>query len=168
MNYFIPSRLPLAATLAGLSLALSLGAQAQPMGAMGGPSDDMAGHPHMAQRWEARQQELKNKLKLSGSQESAWSSFVAAMKPPAKPAMAGLDRDALAKLTTPERIDKMMAFRDTHQAEMQNHMKQRGDAAKQFYAQLSAEQQKIFDAETLPREPHHRGRMGQSPTGKAN
>lgn len=178
MNRFTTSRLTFATTLAGLGLALSLGAQAQPMGGMGMTGDGMMGHSHMGegnaqhahmtQRWEARQQELKTKLKLSSNQEPAWNTFVEAMKPSAKPSIAHLDRDALAKLTTPERIDKMAAFHEAHHAAMQSQMKQRSDATKQFYAQLTAEQQKVFDTETLPREPHNRGRMGQGPAGKAN
>jgi hypothetical protein len=168
MTCFIPSRLTFAAALAGLSLALCLGAQAQPMGGVGAPSDGTLGHPHMTHRWEARQQELKNKLKLSSSQEPAWNTFVTAMKPPVVSLMAGVEREALAKLSTPERIDKMTAFHEARQTEMQSHMKARGEAAKLFYGQLSVEQQKVFDAETLPREPHHRGRMGQGPAGKAN
>lgn len=168
MNRFTPSRLTFATTLAGLGLALSLGAQAQPMGGMGMAGDGMMGHSHMTQRWEAHQQELKTKLKLSSTQEPAWNTFVEAMKPSPKVSVAPLDREALAKLTAPERMDKMAAFHETHHAAMQSQMKQRSDAAKQFYAQLTAEQQKIFDAEALPREPHNRGRMGQSPAGKTN
>lgn len=178
MNRFTPSRLTFATTLAGLGLALSLGAQAQPMGGMGMAGDGMMGHSHMGednahharmnQRWEARQQELKTKLKLSNTQEPAWNAFVEAMKPSAKPAMTPLDLETLAKLSTPERMDKMAAFHEAHQAAMQSQMKQRSDATKQFYAQLTAEQQKVFDAQTLPREPHNKGRMGQGPAGKAN
>lgn len=178
MNRFTPSRLTFATALAGLGLVLSLGTQAQPMESMGMPAGNMMGHTHMgessnphahmAQRWEARQQELKSKLKLSSSQEPAWNTLVEAMKPTAKPPIAPLDREALAKLTTPERIDKMTAFHEAHQAAMQSHMKQRSEAAKQFYGQLTVDQQKVFDAETLPREPHNRGRMGQGPAGKAN
>lgn len=168
MNYFIPSRLPLAATLAALSMALSPGSQAQPVGDMGGPYDAMMAPAHMVQRWQAREQDLKNKLNLNARQEPAWNAFVAAMKPPAKPAMAGLARDALARMTTPERIDKMTAFYETHQVQRQIHMKQRGEAAKLFYGQLSTEQQSVFDAETLPHEPHHRTRMNQAPGGKTN
>lgn len=178
MNHFTPSRLTLATMLAGLGLALSLGAQAQPMGGMGMAGDGMMGpshmgegntqHAHMNQRWEARQQELKTKLKLSSTQEPAWNTFVEAMKPAARTPMAPLDREALAKLSTPERMDKMAAFHEAHQAAMQSQMKQRSDATKQFYAQLTAEQQKVFDAQTLPREPHNKGRMGQGPAGKTN
>jgi Spy/CpxP family protein refolding chaperone len=178
MTCFKASRLPFAATLAALGLAVSLSAHAQPMGGMGMPADAMVGHPHMsngskqhthmAQSWEARQKELKAKLKLSSTQEDAWNIFAQAMKPSSKPPLAALDREALAKLSTPERIDKMSAFHEAHHAEMQSHMKQRNDGAKQFYGQLTAEQQKVFDAETLPRAPHPMGRMGQGPAGNAN
>ncbi len=178
MNRFTPSRLIFATTLAGLGLALSLGAQAQPMGGVGMASDGMMRHPHMGegnaqhahmtQRWEAHQQELKTKLKLSSNQEPAWNTFVEAMKASAKPSVAQLDRDALAKLTTPERMDKMAAFHEAHETEMQSQRKQRSDATKQFYAQLTSEQQKVFDAQTLPREPHSRGHMGRGPETKAN
>ena len=177
MNRFTPSRLNFAAGLAGLGLVLSLGVQAQPIGGMGMAGDGMMGHPHMGdgsnahshmgQRWEARQHELKAKLKLNNSQEPAWNTFVETMKPSTHPDMAPLDREALGKLTAPERMDKMAAFHEAHQVAIQSHMKQRSDATKQFYAQLTAEQQRVFDAETLPRGPRM-GRMGQGPASKAN
>ena len=172
------SHLTRASTLAGLALALSLGVHAHGMGGMGLPGDGMMGHPHMgdhskqhahmAQRWEARLQELKGVLKLGSGQEPAWAAFSEAVKPPTRTAISPLARDALAKLTTPERMEKMAAFHEAHQADMHTQMKQRSDATKQFYAQLTPEQQKIFDAQTLPREPHNRGRMGQGPATKAD
>ena len=64
------------------------------------------------------------------------------------------------KLTTPERIDKMKAMRTERMAEMNAQMDKRGDATKAFYAALSSEQQKTFDAEHRkmgPREGHGRG-----------
>mgnify|MGYP000387936472 CR=1 FL=1 len=56
----------------------------------------------------------------------------------------GIDRAAMAKLSTPERIDQMQALHAQRDAEM----KKRGDATKTFYAGLNAEQKKTFDAET--------------------
>ena len=178
MTRFTLSRLTRASTLAGLGLVLSLGVHAQGMGSMGMPGDGMQGHhpmgenkaqqAHMMQRWEARQQDLKAKLKLSSGQETAWHAFTQAVKPPYKPVLSPLEHETLAKMSTPERLDKMAAFQEAHQAEMQGHMKLRSDATKQFYAQLSPEQQKIFDAQTLPREPHYRGRMGQGTGSKTD
>jgi periplasmic protein CpxP/Spy len=103
------------------------------------------------------QAELKAKLKITPAQEGAWTAFTAAMQPPASmvdvhKAMAE-QRAELDKLTTPERIDKMRALRTQRMNEMTAEMDKRGDAAKVFYAALSPDQQKIFDAE--------HGRMGK-------
>jgi hypothetical protein len=51
----------------------------------------------------------------------------------------------MAKLATPERIDRMRAVRAQRNAEMDKRM----DATKTFYAALSAEQKKTFDAEGM-------------------
>ena len=103
----------------------------------------------MAQRRAKHEAELKAKLKLTPAQEGAWSSFTAAMQPPADMGHMGKDRGAMraefAKMTTPERIDKMRAVRDQRAA----NMDKRADATKTFYAALSPEQQKVFDAATL-------------------
>ena len=104
---------------------------------------------HMAQR----QAQLKQKLQITPAQESAWTAYVAAMQPPAN--MQRIDRAEFARLTTPERIDRMRALRAGHHAEMDK----RGEATKTFYAALTAEQKKVFDAENLRgrRGGHHRG-----------
>lgn len=110
----------------------------------------------MQQRMAQHQAELQAKLKLSAGQEAAWARFVAAMQPPADLATR-LSRENRAKLreemqalTTPERIDRMNAMK----AQRDARMAQRGDATKAFYAELSPEQQKVFDDSTL------RGRRG--------
>lgn len=104
---------------------------------------------HMAQR----QAQLKQKLQITPAQESAWTAYVAAMQPPAN--MQRIDRAEFARLTTPERIDRMRALRAAHHAEMDK----RGEATKTFYAALTAEQKKVFDAENSRgrRGGHHRG-----------
>lgn len=103
---------------------------------------------HMAKR----QAELKAKLQITPAQEGAWSTWTAALQPPAnRPARP--DRAELAKLTTPERIDRMQAMH----AERSARMQQRGNATKTFYAQLSAEQKKVFDAETARGHGRHGG-----------
>jgi periplasmic protein CpxP/Spy len=100
---------------------------------------------HMARR----QAELKQKLQLTPAQETAWTAYTAVMKPPAR--MQRPDRAEFEKLTTPERIDRTRAMRATRIAEMDK----RGDATKTFYAALTPEQKKVFDAETA--RGHHRG-----------
>ena len=98
-----------------------------------------------------RQAELKAKLKIMPAQEGAWTLFTAAMQPPAR--MMGAERPMaeqraeLEKLSTPERIDKMKALRAQRMTDMNADMDKRGEATKAFYAALSPDQQKAFDAE---------------------
>ena len=96
-----------------------------------------------------RQADMKAKLKITPAQEGAWTAFTAAMQPPAGlGARPGTEQRAeLDKLTTPQRIDKMRELRAQRTAAMTALMDKRGDAAKAFYAALSPEQQKVFDAE---------------------
>jgi len=58
-----------------------------------------------------------------------------------------LDRAEFAKLTTPQRLDRMQA----RQAERNAMFTQRADATRSFYAALTPEQQKTFDAESMAR-----------------
>ena len=100
--------------------------------------------------------DLKAKLNVQPNQESAWTSFAAAMQPPAN--MQRPDRDAIARMSTPDRIDHMRVLRTQRNAEMDR----RGEATKAFYAQLSAEQKKTFDEATVRKfggghGRHHRG-----------
>ena len=106
-------------------------------------------HGDHAQRHAKHLAELKAQLKLTAAQEPAWTTFTTAMQPGERPAR--LDRQDMDKLTTPERIDRMRALRAQHAAEADR----RGEATKAFYAALTPEQQKTFDAQA------HRGhRMG--------
>lgn len=91
--------------------------------------------------------ELKEKLKLKPEQEAAWNAFASASQPGEHP--VGVDRQAVrgefAKLTTPQRLDKMLAVSDQRHA----RMVERSQAIKAFYAQLTPEQQSVFDAEAM-------------------
>lgn len=114
-------------------------------------------HQRMSERHAKRMTELKGKLKLTAAQENAWNTYSAAMQPPARDGRHRMDREAMAKLTTPERIDRMQIM----QTERQAAMRERGDAIKAFYAQLTPEQQKTFDTETLRHGRHGKhGRHG--------
>jgi periplasmic protein CpxP/Spy len=102
------------------------------------------------ERMDKRQAELKAKLKITPAQEGAWTTFAAAMKPPAG-GMMRMRHDPkvkaeMEKLTTPERIDKMRALRAERMATMNAEMDKRGAATKAFYAVLSSEQKAVFDA----------------------
>ncbi len=103
-------------------------------------------------RWEAHRaahlSALKEKLKLKPEQEAAWTTFASASQPGEHP--MGMDRQAMrgefAKLTTPQRLDKMLDMADQRHAKMA----ERAQAIKTFYAQLTPEQQRVFDAEAMP------------------
>lgn len=107
---------------------------------------------HMARRQAA----LKAQLKLAPNQEGAWTAYTAAMKPPAGMPGQRPDRAELDQLPTPERIDKMKALRTQQMADMSAAMDQRDEATKAFYATLTPEQKKVFDASTT----RHHGRRG--------
>lgn len=99
---------------------------------------------------------LKDKLQLKPEQEAAWQAFADAPRPGPK----GMDRQAMREqfksLNTPQRMDKMLSMADERRA----HMAQRAETVKRFYAQLSPEQQSVFDAEARMFQPgkhrHHR------------
>jgi hypothetical protein len=128
------------------------------------PERDAAGKPGCEARHEqnadARSERraahlaaLKDKLKLAPEQEAAWNAFASAGQPGMN--RMGGDRQAMraefAKLSTPERLDRMQAMSEARRA----RMAERAEAIKAFYAQLTAEQKKVFDAEAMT--GRHRG-----------
>lgn len=137
-------------------------------GRMGGP---MMGQGQMAHGDPAKMQalraerhakhmaDMKIKLQLTPAQEGAWTTFAAGMQPPAH---APVDRAQMhadmEKLTTPERIDKMLALKAQRDAQMT----QRAATVKTFYATLTPSQKKVFDLESLQHHQmgHHGGHGG--------
>jgi Spy/CpxP family protein refolding chaperone len=110
--------------------------------------------------WAAKRAEhlatLKEKLKLAPNQEAAWDAFSAASQRGSREPGTGREamREDFAKLSTPERLDRMQAHAETRRA----HMATRVEAIKALYAQLTPEQQKVFDAEAMPnRHGRHHG-----------
>lgn len=109
----------------------------------------------MADHHAARMDRLKAELKISAAQEPAWNAFVArTAHEPRKPVAAAED---WSQLTTPQRLDKMQALK----AERDAKMSQRIDATKSFYAVLTPEQQKVFDAGGM----HRMGMKGEHRMG---
>jgi periplasmic protein CpxP/Spy len=90
-----------------------------------------------------RMAELKQKLQVTGAQEAAWNNFTSAMQPPA--GMQRPDHEAMARMTTPERIDQMQGMHAQRSAEMLR----RTEAVKTFYAALTPEQRKVFDEQPM-------------------
>ena len=141
--------------LTGLLASLTALSQAQPgpgPGA-GGPGPNSDTRTRMQERIGHRATDIKAKLKLTPEQEGAWTTYIAAMKPSANAKWP--DRAEIEKLTTPERLDKMRDLRKQHDAEMDR----RDDATRTFYATLTPEQKKTFDANT-GRPFHRRGTQG--------
>ena len=169
--------------IAGLLASAGFATVAQPMmgqGAAGGPmmgaSGPMQQGGKMGMRGKMdpakmeavmakRQAELKAKLKLTGEQEAAWTTFTTAMKPPAAMDHKRPDRAEMDKLTTPERIDKMHALRTERMATMNAAMDKREEATKALYAALNADQKKVFDVEHARMGNHQGGRRG-GPDGR--
>lgn len=148
---FRPQSLLVAAT----TLALLAGAPA--MAQMHGKSEGPR-HEQMVQRMAERQNQLKAALKLTPAQEAAWTRYTNAHQPPKQATPP--DRDAWAKLTTPQRLDQMQAKK----AERDAHMAQVVDATRALYAALDAEQQKVFDSQApmagMGMGGKHRGERG--------
>ena len=113
-----------------------------------------------AERHAKRMADLKQRLQITSAQEGAWNQFVSAMQPPAPPAQRP-DRAEFERLTTPERLDRMQAM----QAEHQTRMAARNQAIKNFYEQLTPEQQKAFDQHAMHGRPE--GRPHGRPHGKS-
>jgi len=164
------------ALLAGLFLPLGLASASLAQGTPPAPHPgDAAGmhHDHAwgghrmvdpAQRRAHMTQRLRDVLQLQPAQEAALAAYIDTMKPPGdvKPGMdhgMGHDGADMAHLSTPERLDKMMAHFDEMHARMAAHVA----ATKQFYAQLTPSQQKAFDdvaPRMMGRFGHDHGMMG--------
>ena len=156
-----PKHLLLATVLAAAStLALAQTPPAPPAAAAPGATqaaqaDSGARQQRWAERRAKRLEQLKAQLKLTPAQDGAWAAYTAAMQPPAQP-LAHPSRAEMAQLTTPQRIDRMQAM----QAERQQRMGQCLDAVKAFYAQLTPEQQKVYDQRSMRHGERGHGRHG--------
>lgn len=128
----------------------------------------------MDQRVARHMTDLKAKLKITASQEGAWTTFTNAMKPSGDMAAMGqrTDMAELEKLPMPQRMDKMRALRKERMTAMDASMDKREDAAKALYAVLTPEQQKVADAEhakMMSRHHDKRMHLGSAPqTGQAD
>ncbi len=157
-----PTRLPLRTLLAAATLAALGGlaqAQAQsttaptagPASAASAPASGKRATAKPAdgqraakaqQRFERHMAELKQKLQLGTDQDAAWKTYTDAMRP--QPGAAHPDREAMARMATPERQEKMQALRQERDARQARH----DEATKAFYATLTPEQKKRFDEYT--------------------
>jgi hypothetical protein len=121
-----------------------------PMGAGGPGSKGNFDPARMQARMDQHFEALKTQLKLTTAQDGAWTAFKTAMQPSQAMLARHAQHDELAKLPTLERLEKMKALRTQHFTDMTTAMDQRLDATKTFYAALTPEQQKVFDANAMP------------------
>ena len=150
--------------LAPAALALATLAQAQPPGPPPGPGGGpmahmMNGAPEMKAMHEAmmqrRVEDLKTVLRLRPDQEPALQAFMAAHHKPGIGEMHGMAEmhAAPAAQTTPERLAAMAK----HEAAMTAEHETQRQALARFYAALSPDQQKVFDALQRLQGPHMGG-----------
>ena len=98
----------------------------------------------MEEMFAKRQAKLHDLLKLTAQQESAWATYQAAIKPAAAGGTLP-DRAAIAKMSAPDRMAKMLDLSKQHQAKAEAHLA----ALTAFYGQLTAEQKAVFDDHTM-------------------
>lgn len=100
---------------------------------------------HIAQR----QQKLHDALKLTPTQETAWNTYIEAVKP--QTPIGRPDRVDFKSLPAPERMEKRLALQKERLAKQEARLA----ALKTFYAVLTPEQQKTFDEATARQGRHH-------------
>lgn len=133
-------------------------------GCMGdGPMGGRYSEGRFAERMKMHQQRLHDALKLTPQQEAAWTKYQQAH--PFNGDAKRPDPAEMAKLSAPERADRMLELQKQHQDAMSKHVA----AMKDFYAQLTPEQKKVFDeqAQMGKRGPRGGGR-GPGPQGAGN
>ena len=140
MSPFVKRSLIVAAILAGIA-GVSATAIAQGAGPQAGMRAQRMEQMH--KQHAEHQTQLKSALKITASQEAAWNAYVAGTAPNPPANAPGMSKEDWSKLTTPQRMEKMQAFR----AERDAVMTKRIDAVKTFYAALTPEQQKVFDTQ---------------------
>ena len=104
--------------------------------------------------FEKRQSELHDRLGLSASQEAAWNNFV--VKSKSNDHQTRPDWSELSKLSTPDRLDRILAMKKDREQAMESRVK----VVKAFYAQLTPAQQKIFDESFSHRKQRHEWHHG--------
>lgn len=92
-----------------------------------------------SERAAARQQKLRETLKLTPSQDAAFASYMAARKPQARAERPS--RDDWKTMPAPARMEARLAMAKARTG----HMEAQLAALKSFYAVLTPEQQKLFD-----------------------
>ena len=101
--------------------------------------------------FDKRMSALHTALKLSASQEAAWTEFSNKMKPVK---MDKPEHQGWADLSTPDRLDRMLDNMKSHEKSMSEH----AATVRAFYETLTQDQKKMFDIhfQTDHRHDHQR------------
>lgn len=94
----------------------------------------------MEDMYAKRRARLHDKLKITAQQEAAWAAYQAAVKPAARSGQRP-PRGEFAKLSSPERLSKMIEMTKLREGRMQQQL----TALTAFYDQLTPEQKAEFD-----------------------
>ena len=108
-------------------------------------------HANWGERAAQHQQKLHDLLKLTPAQDSAWASYAAAARS-AHPQGQHGERGAWKTMTAPQRMEQHIEMAKQHLAAMETQLA----ALNTFYAVLTPEQKKLFDAHSMG----HGGRHG--------
>lgn len=112
-----------------------------------GKEHGAGGHFDHADRFDKRMAALHTVLKLSSSQDAAWTEFLGKMKP-VKMDMPG--RQDRTDMSTPDRLDQMLDNMKTHEKRMAEH----AATVRAFYDALTQVQKKVFDTHFQQRQNH--------------
>jgi protein CpxP len=124
--------------LAGGMLTLAAPGMAEP-GDCGPMGDGEKFHQQRNERMQQHQKRLHDALKLTPDQEAAWKKFTESTQPQSR--LERGEPQEWAKLTAPERAERMLELSKKRQDRMAEHLA----ALKTFYGVLTPEQKKIFD-----------------------
>jgi hypothetical protein len=163
MNLLLRASASFAAMAAVASVAYAVQAQDQAPPAQGPAHSAEQRAAWMHDRQEAHAKALQAVLNLRPDQEAAFQAFQAAMTPPPREHHDHMDQ-AAAAMTTPQRLDRMADRMARREAEF----RRRAEAIKSFYAALSPEQQRAFDAMPMMQGGDHgmgHGRHGSAEHG---
>ena len=137
------------ALIAASTLAVAAGGFARAEQTPPSPASEQEGYQggaecDRAEGMEKRLETLHKDLKLSPSQEAAWTEWSGKIKA-GRPAWKERHKEfeSWAKLPVPERIEKMLALSKEHVSKLEERLA----ATKAFYATLTPEQRQIFDKE---------------------
>lgn len=132
----------IALVVAGFGSAAIAQTAAAPEGRHGHAATQEQRTAKWGEHFAKRQAKLHAALQLTPAQEPAWVAYQAAIQPAPMAALG--ERAAMATMSAPARMEKMIAMAKQHTAAMESKLA----ALNTFYATLTPAQKKAFDENT--------------------